>query len=445
MEMTATTNLNTGILTGLHLTVDGLCACCVFMLSPQLGAHQAFLLFVAYNVLAFLTQPFVGLYADRRPRTLPIFKMSLALLMGGAAATAWFCTAPFRPPFLPYLATFLFGMGNSLFHVYGGKSVATRTGNDMRHLGIFVSSGAIGLVVGERYATLTGLLVTAGLMAVLSYSLTRSCTTERSYTYSLSRPILTHNTFTHRNLSYGSATSLFLFVLLIVFIRSFMGRMLPASTGSNASYVLLVGLLAFMGKFLGGFVGRAMGVWTTLTLAMLTAGLCFLLCGWHTLFPLALTLAINLTMPLTLFLANQQMPHREGFAFGMLAATLIPGTALGTYCSTLPFSLPLLYALVATIVIEACVLLAIRERRWQVVGISVVMNIMTNLPLNLFLLANPALHTSLPVQIGLECGVVVVESMLYFLVLHDGRKAFSYALLCNAISYLSGLLFTYLY
>ena len=433
--MTATTNLNTGILTGLHLTVDGLCACCVFMLSPQLGAHQAFLLFVTYNVLAFLTQPFVGLYADRQQHTLPIFKTSLALLMSGAAVTVLYCaTTPFRLSFLPYLATFFFGMGNSLFHVYGGKSVATRTGNDMRHLGIFVSSGAVGLVVGERYATLTGLLLIAALMAVLSYSLTRSCMTERSHTRSLA----------NRLQSSSTVTSLFLFVLLIVFIRSFMGRMQPASGGSGASYALVLGLLAFMGKSLGGFVGRAMGVWTALTLAMLTAGLSFLLSGLHTAFPLAMTLAVNLTMPLTLYLANQQMPHREGFAFGLLAATLIPGTALGTFCNALPFAMSLLYALVATIVIEACVLLAIRERRWQVLGMSVVMNILTNLPLNLFLLANPDLHASLPAQIVLECGVVAVEAVLYFLVLHDGRKAFSYALLCNAISYLSGLLFTYL-
>ena len=42
----------------------------------------------------------------------------------------------------------LLGMGNSLFHVWGGKQEAVTTGNDMRALGTFVSTGAFGLALG---------------------------------------------------------------------------------------------------------------------------------------------------------------------------------------------------------------------------------------------------------------------------------------------------------
>jgi hypothetical protein len=34
--------------------------------------------------------------------------------------------------------------------------------------------------------------------------------------------------------------------------------------------------------------------------------------------------AINCTMPLTLYWAEKLMPGREGFAFGLLAASLMP-------------------------------------------------------------------------------------------------------------------------
>jgi energy-converting hydrogenase Eha subunit E len=38
--------------------------------------------------------------------------------------------------------------------------------------------------------------------------------------------------------------------------------------------------------------------------------------------------AVNCTMPVTLYLANVVLPKREGLAFGLLAAALIPGYLL---------------------------------------------------------------------------------------------------------------------
>jgi hypothetical protein len=40
---------------------------------------------------------------------------------------------------------------------------------------------------------------------------------------------------------------------------------------------------------------------------------------------------MNCTMPVTLFLANDVLPGREGLAFGLLAAALIPGYLLAVY------------------------------------------------------------------------------------------------------------------
>jgi hypothetical protein len=40
---------------------------------------------------------------------------------------------------------------------------------------------------------------------------------------------------------------------------------------------------------------------------------------------------MNTTMPTTLFLANDLLPRREGLAFGLLAAALIPGYLLAVY------------------------------------------------------------------------------------------------------------------
>jgi hypothetical protein len=40
---------------------------------------------------------------------------------------------------------------------------------------------------------------------------------------------------------------------------------------------------------------------------------------------------MNCTMPVTLYLANLLLPGREGLAFGLLAAALIPGYLLAVY------------------------------------------------------------------------------------------------------------------
>jgi len=46
---------------------------------------------------------------------------------------------------------------------------------------------------------------------------------------------------------------------------------------------------------------------------------------------LAGVFAINLTMPVTLYLANVVLKGKEGLAFGLLAAALIPGYLLAIF------------------------------------------------------------------------------------------------------------------
>ena len=60
------------------------------------------------------------------------------------------------------LVAVLLGAGNSLFHVWGGKQTVIKTGNDIRALGVFVSTGVLGLAVGlicRSWALLYGLLL----------------------------------------------------------------------------------------------------------------------------------------------------------------------------------------------------------------------------------------------------------------------------------------------
>lgn len=97
----------------------------------------------------------------------------------------------------------------------------------------------------------------------------------------------------------------------------------------------------------------------------------------------------------------------------------------------------LLLALISTILIELVVLLLLRERRKWVLGSSVVINILTNIPLNLFVIC---IDSSVMTIVLGELLVIVVEALWYFLFIRNLSRAFVYSSLCNAISFLTGLL-----
>ena len=94
-------------------------------------------------------------------------------------------------------------------------------------------------------------------------------------------------------------------------------------------------------------------------------------------------------------------------------------------------------SLISTIVIELGVLYLLKERRKRVLLSSVVINILTNVPLNMFVLfVNGSLRS---VLIG-ELIVLVVETIWYRMIVGSTGRAFVYSALCNATSFLLGVL-----
>ena len=446
----------TSILTTLHALVDALCACCVFMVEPGMPFAQAMAMFVVYNALAFVTQPLIGAVLDRMPSHPRQLVLATTLLVSGGVLCV------LHTGLTPFIMVTLIGLGNSLFHVYGGRQVTLSTGNDLRHLGIFVSSGALGLAIGGQWSS-TQLLI--GIMTALLLLTAYYChalklehlkpetlkplkpetlkpaselaRVEQSGT-TLLKP-LKPETLKPEILLKPAPSLLFAFIVLLVFFRSFLGSLIPAEAGQGiVAFGMLMTLLAVVGKATGGFIALRLGLWRTLTTVLLGACICFLLGYYHGVWLLAMVLLVNCSMPLTLHLANALQPRHEGFAFGMLAAVLAPGVGLAKLCVDNPLAYTLLYPLLATIVIEALVLLAWRERRWQVLSMSVIMNVLTNVPLNLLVLfCLPVL--SIPMILVLEGAVILIETLLYLPVTHQFRQAFTYSLSCNVISYLLGL------
>lgn len=102
----------------------------------------------------------------------------------------------------------------------------------------------------------------------------------------------------------------------------------------------------------------------------------------------------------------------------------------------------LLGPLLLTILLEASILVLWKEKKKGVLICSLLINVVTNVSLNLFVYFFP--FSSVWVYIAwivlLELVIVLVEALAYEIVLRDVKKSLVYSISCNVGSFLIGLL-----
>lgn len=103
--------------------------------------------------------------------------------------------------------------------------------------------------------------------------------------------------------------------------------------------------------------------------------------------------------------------------------------------------LKILINLFLTIFIEIVVLLLFKERRPKVLFGSISVNVVTNLSLNLVLLAlkNANIFWYIIYLIIGEVLVLFIEWLFYYLLIKDKKRSFFYSFYCNSISFILGL------
>ena len=302
------------LLSLMHLVTDGLCAYLAFSKLYPDNPKMAVLLFFGYNILAFVTQSPVGIIIDKYNKPKLFLGISIILMiLGYVFSNVWFISVIF------------IGMSNSIFHVAGGKYVTDKSGNDISHLGIFVSTGAVGLMLGQRCFSFAlmpyiffAVLIVSGFIMIFS---------EDSDT-------LSYSEFYDGS---GSEYAL-LAVVTVVCIRSFVGKVVTPDFTLNLPLFALIALATALGKAAGGVVSKLVGVRLTTYISMIVAGVCLTLgCANEFIFILGV-FAFNFSMPITLYYANILLKGNEGFAFGTLAAALTPGyfiASMFTYSTAL--------------------------------------------------------------------------------------------------------------
>lgn len=325
------------LLSLMHFATDGLCAYLIFAKLYPNNPTMSFAIFIGYNLLAFVTQSPLGMLIDKRS-TPKLFIATSAVAIALGYIVSRICL----------LAVLFIGLGNAAFHVGGGKYVTDKSGNDISHLGIFVSCGAIGLVLGQHFLSLNGL-------PYLLFSLIFSCT----LLLLLSEDSENKEYVEEYMGSDRAVTTALLAVVGVVFARAFVGKLAGPDFPTNGYAFLAIAISTALGKAIGGILARVVGVVPTVSISMSVAAICLTLgCSDPYIYTLGV-FAFNFSMPITLYYANILLKGKEGFAFGTLAAVLVPGYLIAMCFSyTLPSKI-----LTAVLCILSVIAISVISRR----------------------------------------------------------------------------------
>ena len=330
----------------LHSLVD---ACSVTVLVVGGMAWQRVL---AYNALAFALQFPLGVALDVRPQLVKgTFVVSLALTLagvglcvcGGAGDGADGVRA------LGSVALVLACVGNALFHLSAGKAVLDAHEGKGGPIGLFISTGALGLFAGMKLAGVYGLwcflgfgmaLAATGAMAVWwlwrscgrcgkhggvrvvglalrasrnpdKISVENDCGAERS-----PRPTV----------AWCVVVPAALFAL--VAWRSWAGLLAGGMTNaSGLGFALAGAAVTWAGKAAGGYIGDSFGRWTVTAVSVAgSLSLCFLCRPEQTVAWLMLLFVAQLATGPVLSLMYDKSGRAGGTAFGLNGLALFTGS-----------------------------------------------------------------------------------------------------------------------
>lgn len=296
------------ILSILHLLCDLVCVFKVMQVLSNMYILDHTLIFILYNGVAFLMQPFAGIVIDKFHREKLMLLVSILFIILGASLNNLILSCVFL------------GLANQLFHVAGGKICTNFSTNKACHLGLFVSLGAIGLMLGSNFSNNTFLFIIPIILYSVLIILVCLLYKEEN--------IIEVESVVDR-IKASKKIFAVIFLVIVVFIRSFVGKIIHYDFEMNITFIVLLGISSAFGKFIGGILKDLFGSLKVIFVSLILCGLILLFLDNIFVLMFIGTVLINISMPITLYELNRINPNHEGLNFGLLAAALFPGVAIG--------------------------------------------------------------------------------------------------------------------
>ena len=302
------------LFTILHPLVD---ACSVTVLVVGGMSWQRVL---AYNALAFALQFPLGVALDARPRLVKgAFVASLALTLAGVGLCA--CGGAAGTRALPLV---LACVGNALFHLSAGKTVLDAHEGKGGPIGLFISTGALGLFAGMKLAGGYGLWCCLGFGAALA------AVGAVAVGWWFRRPSL--NSTSSLSSSVSSPHLSFVLILAALFAlvawRSWAGLLAGGMTNAaGLGFELAGAAVTWAGKAAGGYLGDRFGRWIVTAVSVVgSLSLCFLCRPEQAALWLALLFVAQLATGPVLSLMYDRSGRASGTAFGLNCLALFTGS-----------------------------------------------------------------------------------------------------------------------
>lgn len=303
--MTKTARMASALLLGFaHFLVDLTCHALLTYAMYHYADIPLLWAVVLYNGLAFAFQLPIGALAD-------VLGSTRGFSALGCALVAIACLLPSS------LAVCLVaGIGNSLFHVGGGRESLLLSDGRFAQIGLFVAPGALGVLFGPRIISILWLyrLALPGLLLLLAAVF--HLTSAKSVRFTNDRSA---------SLSRRKKLVILLCMFLTVFLRAYMGTIIHYEV-AGFPFALIMTLCVFLGKLSGGLLADRLGAFR-FTLIAQVLGLALYLgslsCPY---LALPASLLFNTTMAITAFSLFRLCPQLAGSMFGVTTVALYLGS-----------------------------------------------------------------------------------------------------------------------
>jgi FSR family fosmidomycin resistance protein-like MFS transporter len=309
------------ILTITHPLVD---ACSMSVLAAGGMSWSRILL---YNAVAFALQLPMGVVLDARPGLVRV---------GFVAGTCLVCAATLAAAFDAggWGVLVAVCLGNAIFHLTAGKHVLEAHGGRSGPIGLFISTGALGLLAGKlgvEHAAAVSLPTFAALLAACVVVAGRgvgwrTSTGETPVVPVVGRGVLDAPPSTGETPVVPVVILAGLFVL--VAWRSWAGLEATRLTATEGMSLVLAGAaVTWGGKAVGGYLAERLGRWTVTAASVCgSAALAFACSPQNALAWLLLLFVAQLATGPVLSLVYDRMDGKGGTAFGLNCLGLFAGS-----------------------------------------------------------------------------------------------------------------------